>query len=103
MTKAADVFPASAIFEVVGVWKMEVGFGHAEVGADAVEAEFAVGAFEGEGMFRGDGFVVFDPFVHAPEVGVLEIEFEFVDEARDERQLFGGSDRSADTARIIRR
>ena len=45
--EAADVFPASAVFEVVGVWKMEMGFGNAEVSANAVETEFAIGAFEG--------------------------------------------------------
>ena len=99
--EATDVFPASAVFEVVGVRKMEVRFGHAQIGTDAVEAEFAIGAFEGEGMFGADGFVVFNPFVHAPEVRGSEVEFEFVDEAGDEWELFGGADGAADAAGVI--
>src|SRR4051812_44510366 len=76
---------------------------HAEVGANALEAEFAVGAFEGERVFGGNGFVVFEPFVHAPEVGGFEIEFEFIDEAGNEGELFGGTDWAADAGWIVGR
>ncbi len=31
------------------------------------------------------------PFIHAPEVGVFEIDLKFVDQARDEGELFGGA------------
>ena len=69
--EAANVFPAASVFEVAGVWKMEMGFGHAEIRTNEIETKFAIGALEGERMFDADGFFVFDPFVHAPEVSVF--------------------------------
>src|SRR5687768_4264956 len=80
---------------------MEMGPRHAEVRANAFEAEFAIAALEGERMFGADRFIFFNPFVHAPEVRGFEIEFEFVDETRDEGELFGRADGAAYAAGIV--
>ena len=43
------------------------------------------------------------PFVHAPEMRRMNIEIEFINQTRDERQLFGRPDRAANAHRIVRR
>ena len=55
-------------------------------------------------MIRRDGFAVFDPFVHAPEMGVQfgEIHVHGIDDARHKRQLLRRPDRPADAARMSR-
>ena len=103
---AADAgVPGLHVVGHLGLGEVQVGFGHRQFLLDAVEAEFAIGAFKGERM-RHRHFLLrllIIPFVHAPEVGVLEAEAEFVDQAGDERELLSRSDRSADADRIIRR
>ena len=89
----------------LGLGEVQVGFGHHELLLDAVEAEFAVGALEGERV-RHRHFLlrlVVIPFVHAPEVGVLQVEAELVDQAGDEGELFGRTDRAADTDGVVGR
>jgi hypothetical protein len=101
-TPACHVFTKSAI---LALGKCRLDFGHRQLLLDAVEAELAVGALERQRV-RHRHFLlrlVVIPFVHAPEVGVLQAESEFVDQAGDERELFGRADRSADADRVIRR
>ena len=89
----------------LGFWEVQVRFGHRQLLLDAVEAEFAVGALEGERV-RHRYFLprlVVIPFVHAPEVGMLQAEAEFVDQAGDEWKLFGRADRAADADGVVGR
>ena len=82
---------------------MEVGVGHDKVRPNAAETELAVGPFEGEGMVGRNLSSVHVPLVHAPEVGVVQLHIQRVDDAGDQRQLFGGTDGAADARGIVRR
>src|SRR6185503_8509859 len=95
--------PAFAICGRVTFRKMKIGLRHAQFLADSTEAHFAIRALERERMRHRNfttGFRI-EPFVHAPEVSGAEVEVEFVDEARDQRQLFGWPDGTADADRIV--
>ena len=82
---------------------MEVFVRHAQLGADAVEAEFAVGLLEAKGEVAADGLAVNHPLVHTPEVAVAEVEADGVDDLRHDGQLLGGADRAADAGGAVRR
>ena len=75
---------------------MQVGGGHPQFRPDAVEEQLAVGAFERQRMRRGHFPAVDDPFIHAPEVRVLQRHVQRIDETRHERKLLGRADGSAD-------
>ena len=65
---------------------MQIRLRHREAGVDAVEAQLAGGALEGERVGgRHGAAVVPDPFVHAPEMGVPQRLAKLVDEPGDER------------------
>src|SRR2546421_8652013 len=54
-------------------------------------------------MIAWDGLALLDPFVHAPEMGVVELELERINDARDQRQLLRWTDRAADPGRLAGR
>ena len=93
--------PAGDVGCGIGLREVEIGLGHPQLGPDTVEADFAVGPLEREGMTDGHLAAVFMPLVHAPEMGVPQIETEFVHEPRHERQLLRRPDWSADADRIV--
>ena len=47
--------------------------------------------------------VVLDPFVHAPNMGVVQFQTEAVDDSCHQGQLFCGPNRAADARRIVGR
>ena len=101
---AADArIPCLAEGAGVGLGKVEVGLRDAEAAVDAVEAELAVAFLEAEGMGGRDlaagGGV--EPLVHAPEVGMAEVEAEAVDEPGDEGELLGGANGAADADGVV--
>ena len=99
---AADSgIPRRSIGSGVGLGEMQVGVGHDLFAGDAVEAQFSVGLFEGEGMGGGCLLAVDDPFVHAPEVAGADVEAECVDDAGDQWQLLGGSNGSANADGVV--
>ncbi len=53
-------------------------------------------------IFRGFP-AVYEPFVHTPEMRVLEVQAHGVDYPRDQRKLLGRAYRPADADRIVRR
>ena len=79
--------------------KVQVRFRHPQVRADAVEAEFAIRAGEGQRISDRRFAAVDEPFVHAPKMCVTQIKLQFVDEARNQRQLLRRPDRAADPGR----
>src|SRR2546421_12630060 len=54
-------------------------------------------------MIAWDGLALLDPFVHAPEMGVVELELERINDARDQRQLLRWTDRATDPGRLAGR
>ncbi len=42
-----------------------------------------------------------DPFVHAPEMGLADVQVQLVDQPGHQRQLLGRADRTADAGRIV--
>ena len=84
---------------------MDVLLRRPQLAVDAVEAQLHVGLGEAERVRRVDGLAVLDPLVHAPEVGVAlrQVQSDGVDDPRDQRQLLGRPDRSADAGRIVGR
>ena len=95
--------PAFGVVGDVCFWEMHLAVRHDEALGDAIEAEFAIGAFEGERVLHGDFFfgVGIVPFVHAPEVAAFERDAEFGDEAGHEGELFGGADGAADAGGVV--
>ena len=69
---------------------------------DAAEAQIHIGFRKSEREIQSGGLAVYDPFVHAPEVAVFQIDAERVDHLRDDRELFGRADRSADAGGLGR-
>ncbi|OPZ97173.1 MAG: hypothetical protein BWY71_01698 [Planctomycetes bacterium ADurb.Bin412] len=45
---------------------------------------------------------VYEPFVHPPEMGVLQVQAQFVHQPGHQGQLLGRPDRPADPHRVIR-
>ena len=86
----------------VGLWKMEILFGHGLV--EAIKEQLPVGPLEGKRMIKWDLFIIVaDPFVHSPEMRMGKIEFKFVAETGHQRQLLGRPNWPTDPNRIIRR
>ena len=95
--------PTRGVRSKVRLRKMQVGIGNRKFGPDATEAQFAVGAFEGEGVRDGRFLSVEIPLVHAPEVGRLKAEPKFIDNPRNQRELFRRTNGTADPDGIVRR
>ncbi len=80
---------------------MKVEFWHTKIGSDSIKTEFPIGSFKREWMCDWNISTIFKPFIHAPKMGVSQIEFQFVDKPCHKRQLFGRPDGSTNTDRII--
>ncbi|MPM33622.1 hypothetical protein SDC9_80199 [bioreactor metagenome] len=100
---AARQIPRLDVFRRVFTREMEVFQRHAQFRADAVEAQLHIGFGEAEREIESGGLAVDDPFVHAPEMAVLEIDVERVHDFGDDGQLFGRSDRTAESGGFRRR
>ena len=99
---AVEIIECLAVGRQIARREVEILLRHAQFGTDAVEAELFIAFRKGERMVRRNGFAVFDPFVHAPEMGVQfgKIHVRRVHDARHERQLLRRANRAADTARM---
>src|SRR6185369_6196619 len=87
--------PTFAIWGGIALREMEVRIRHGEFLPDAAEAHFAIRLLERERMRDGRFLAVEEPFVHTPEMRGTNIQAEIVHKPRDERQLFGGTNRTA--------
>jgi hypothetical protein len=76
-----------------------------ELTVNAVEAQVAIGFGEAQRVRDRHGLALFDPLVHAPEMGIVlrEVQIQCVDQPRNQGQLLGRSDRAANAGRIVRR
>src|SRR4051794_40313276 len=52
-------------------------------------------------MTYGHLFALQDPFVHTPEMSRFNVKAEGIDNARDQRELFSGSDWTADAHWVV--
>ena len=93
--------PGSARVSAFG--KCRCASGIRRVRVDAVETQLAIRALEAERMRRPALPCLWpiEPFVHPPEMCRAHVEPQRVDDARDERQLLGGTDRPADADRVV--
>src|SRR5215211_5651449 len=70
---------------------------HLKFRTNAVETQIHIGFGKRKWMINGHSPVVFDPLVHAPEVGIVELQFKRVYNSRDKRQLLRRPNRSTNT------
>ena len=95
---AADIFPCLVVFFRIFRGEVEVFHRHAEIFADAVEAQIHIALCEAHGEVHIGSFAVNDPFIHAEEVAVLEVQVHGIDHLGNDGELFGGTDGTADAA-----
>src|SRR5205085_1392796 len=100
---AADLVVTAAIRAEVAGGEVEVFFRNRELLINAVEAKLHVGFRERKRVGYRDGFALFDPFVHAPEMRIVQLEADAVHDSCDQRKLFRRTDRTADAGRVVRR
>src|ERR1041384_479272 len=79
---------------------MQVLLRHAQAGPHTFETQFHIGPGEGKGVAYRDGLSVLDPLVHSPKMRVPQVQSQAVDEARDQRELFGRADRTTNAGRL---
>jgi uncharacterized membrane protein HdeD (DUF308 family) len=77
---------------------VEVFHGHAEIFADAVEAQVHIALCEAHGEVHIGSLAIDDPFIHAEEVAVLEVQVHGIDHLGNDGELFGGTDGTANAA-----
>ena len=101
---AADLVERLRVFvDRADFGKVQVRFRHPQLGANAVEAQLAVGPREAQRERLGRLAAVDHPFVHAPEMACRRFSPKLVHQPRHQRQLLGRSDRPADARRVDRR
>ncbi len=101
--RATDRIVSSGIRREIARREVNVFERHLQFLVDSVETHAEVGASKGQRVIHTDGNAVFNPFVHTPEMRVLQVDFQRVDNARDKRELFRRTDRTAKTDGIVRR
>ena len=72
---------------------------HHQFRTDSAEAQIHIGFGEAQGEVDIGRFAVHQPFIHAPEMAVLQGKIHFVDHLCHQGKLFGGADGSADPGR----
>lgn len=95
--------PAGIKFLRVRIREMQIRIRHHEFFVDLVEAHLAIAFLERQRMGDRHRLAIDHPLVHAPEVGMMQLESHGVHHAGDQRKLLGGTDRPTDTRRIVRR
>ena len=82
--------------------KCRCSSGHPQLRPDALEAQLLVGPGETQWVRNRHGSAGgVDPFVHAPEMGLADVQVQLVDQPGHQRQLLGRADRTADAGRIV--